>query len=181
VRRFAGRLRSVFDRYALGAFGLLYFVGSLAFCGLLIWKPDYVGHHVFAVAKPLYDLFLAWLPVFAILAVFRRTRFVAGMYGAIAAWVFGATGWAWALLVTYDYWGRAGVVIGTLIMGIGIVPISVVAGGLHGDWFSVSRVLLCVGLAFGCRYGSLWLSHHDGQRKPTASQDVESPPMSVAN
>jgi len=85
------------------------------------------------------------------LAIFRRTRAVAGGLFLWISLVFGLTGWFFGLLVTYFLWGIIAVIIGLFILGIGVVPIGMLAALVNGMWPELGVLILAVVLTFGCR------------------------------
>lgn len=61
-----------------------------------------------------------------------------------------------SLLVTYNIWGIVALIIGLLIMGIGILPIAIIASIFNGEWIILASLLGNTLLVFGIRY---WGSH----------------------
>jgi hypothetical protein len=71
------------------------------------------------------------------LAAIRRTRAWAGVGFFLSSYVFGLTAWFMGLLLTWFLWGGFAVIIGLFIMGIGVVPIGMLATFLvpsHFTW-----------------------------------------------
>jgi hypothetical protein len=68
------------------------------------------------------------------LSVFRRCRGFAAIASLVASHVFGATLWMEALLLTLALWGGWAVVIGLFMMGVGVVPIAILATLHSGMW-----------------------------------------------
>src|SRR5262249_13546828 len=103
-------------------------------------------------------VFLLSLFIFLPCAIFRLTRKIAafGLYGA--SYVFGITVWIYGFLVTYAAWGLVGVFIGLVFGGVGVVPLGMIAGGLHGEWDVVGQLVLGIALTFGARAIALWLA-----------------------
>jgi hypothetical protein len=91
------------------------------------------------------------------LAIFRRTRGFAGGGMYIASYVFGLTLWTWSLLIIYTFWGVSGVVIGLIFMGIGYVPIAILAGLFHGLWPVVGQLLLIIVITFVVGQAGIYL------------------------
>ncbi|MGA2800750.1 MAG: hypothetical protein ABSE97_00015 [Verrucomicrobiota bacterium] len=89
------------------------------------------------------------------LAIFHRTRgFAAGaMY--ITSYVFGLTLWVWSLLISYTLWGVVAVIFGLILtpMGVGVVPIAILASLFHGLWSIVGQLFLIA--ATMCGVGQL--------------------------
>ena len=76
----------------------------------------------------------------------------------IASYIFGISLWAWAFVYTLATWGWWAVVIGFLLMGVGVVPIAMLATFLHGEWSLFGQIVLGVALTFGSRAISIALA-----------------------
>ena len=91
------------------------------------------------------------------LAIFRKTRGFAGVGIYVTSYVYGLTVWVWSLLLTYTLWGGFGVVIGILMGGVGIVPLSVVACLFKGMFSTAFQVVLLAAFVFAVRAFALFL------------------------
>jgi hypothetical protein len=92
------------------------------------------------------------------LTLFRVTRKVAcfGLMGA--SLIFGATTWILGFLVSLDYWGIVGILIGLILGIVGVVPIGILAAMFHSDWYSVVGLVIGLVLTYGARAFSAWLA-----------------------
>jgi hypothetical protein len=91
------------------------------------------------------------------LSVFRRCRGFAAIASLVASYVFGATLWMWALLLTLALWGTWAVVIGLFMMGIGVVPIAILATLFKGMWSILGQLVVLTVLTFGTRFYAHWI------------------------
>ena len=87
---------------------------------------------------------------------FRRTRVFALTAIYACSYLFGAVNWAFGFLVTYHYFGVIGLVVGLFIVGIGVVPIGIVASALHSDWGIAGNLVLGAVLTYGARVFALY-------------------------
>ena len=55
------------------------------------------------------------------------------------------------LLLTLDLWGGCAAVIGLFLLGIGVVPIAMLATLFNGMWIELGLLVLAVVLTFGLR------------------------------
>jgi hypothetical protein len=85
------------------------------------------------------------------LAIIPPTRPWAGLGFFISSFIFGITGWFMGLLLTWILWGGLAVIIGLFIMGIGVVPIAMIATLFNGMWLELGLLFLAVVLTFGLR------------------------------
>lgn len=97
------------------------------------------------------------LPILAIAAIVRRTRGLAAIGMLLCSYLFAFTLWLWALLFVLTTWGWGAVILGVLLGGVGVVPISMLACITHGEWGLLGQTLLSLLLIFGMRFGSAWL------------------------
>jgi hypothetical protein len=80
--------------------------------------------------------------VFLPLALFWRTRRFAARGMLSAASVFGMTLWLWGLVLTYNLWGGAAVLLGLFLLGVGVVPMAMIATLLAAMWPTLGKLLL---------------------------------------
>jgi len=95
------------------------------------------------------------------LAAIPATRPWAGLGFFISSYIFGLTGWFMGLLLTWILWGGCAVVVGLFIMGIGVVPIAMVATIVNGMWPDFGLLVLAVVLTYGLRVLGSVLAHHN--------------------
>ena len=96
--------------------------------------------------------------VFAPLCMFRKVRPWAGFGFYISSYVFGTLLFAYSCLVAFYFWGFTGLVIGLVFLGVGVVPVALLAAVLHADWAVLVDVVLGILLAFGLRLLGTWLT-----------------------
>ena len=93
------------------------------------------------------------------MGLLKRTRGYAAIGFLISSYIYGVILWFSSLLITYDYWGGVGVAIGLFLMGIGIVPISLLATLFHADWDGLGTTVLLIILVYGVRLLAVWLGN----------------------
>jgi hypothetical protein len=92
------------------------------------------------------------------LAFIRKTRGFSGLGLFIASYIFGASLWVWAFLLTYTLWGATALFIGLFLAGVGVVPIAMLATLFNGEWSILGQLVLLVIFTFGSRMLGLYLS-----------------------
>lgn len=99
------------------------------------------------------------LAVFVLLplAIPKVTRPWAGLGLYITSYVFGATLWMLGFLLTLGTWGVVAVVIGIFFLGVGVVPIAMLAMATHGEWGLFFGLILLLVVMFACRLGGMAL------------------------
>ena len=75
-----------------------------------------------------------------------------GRWLYVGSFVYGVCVWLLAFIVTLEYWGVLGVLIGFILLGIGMVPVGALAAIFNFDWLSLGVVVALLGLTFGSRY-----------------------------
>jgi hypothetical protein len=97
------------------------------------------------------------------MSFFHNTRFQAAAGFLIASYILGFELWLFGFLFTYWLWGVVGVVIGVLLLGIGVIPLAIIALLLHGDWtVSLQLIAGCV-IIFAIRTYALYVSAKAGR------------------
>jgi len=92
------------------------------------------------------------------LAIPRATRGFSSVSILIASYVFGATLWMFGLLLTYFTWGIVAVIIGLVFLGVGVVPIALLATLFKGMWWPFFTLVLLAIATYGCRIGAMSLA-----------------------
>jgi hypothetical protein len=135
----------------LGAFIGLALVGVLI--SLFIIKGGvWLGKTVYPLSILLTQLaFAASIFVFLPLSFIRRTYGLSSGGLFIASMVIGVGIWIWALLLTYHIWGAVGVFVGLFMMGVGVVPVALVATMVKGMWGIFGQLLLALALMWAVR------------------------------
>lgn len=156
-----------------------YILGLCIFAGVILIAVMFVKGGVWLGARAYPWLLLIatlafWVTVliFLPLAIFRRTRVFAGMSTYFASYVFGLTLWFWSLLLTYSLWGIGGVVVGLFIMGIGVVPIAMLASLFNGLWSTLGQLVLLTVITLGSRFLGLYIA----MKAADSVESVEKPP-----
>jgi hypothetical protein len=85
------------------------------------------------------------------LAVPKATRGFSSVSIFIASYVFGATLWMEGFPFTLSIWGTTAVIIGLLILGVGVVPIAMLATLVKGMWGSLFQLIALAIATFGSR------------------------------
>jgi hypothetical protein len=120
-------------------------------------------------AELLSELLLPWFNLASILAltfvlfvvlplsVFRRCRGFVAIASLVASFIFGAALWMKALLLTLALWGTWAVWIGLFMMGVGVVPIAMLATLFEGWWSILGHLVVLTVLTFGSRFYAFWI------------------------
>jgi hypothetical protein len=112
----------------------------------------------YLVALPLYE-FASAVAVFVLipLAVWRKTRHVAGVGLLITSYVFGITLWFLSAAIAFGAFGWFGLIVGLLFFGVGVVPLAIL-----GAFFKLKNSLVAMVLLFmvlstlGARVGGMY-------------------------
>lgn len=101
--------------------------------------------------------FLLSISVLPILAAFRRTRRIAGSGYLIVSYVIGASLWIMCFLTVFDAWSLFWALVGTLILGVGVLPMSLIIFAKEAQWALFVEILILGGLVIGLRMLGAWL------------------------
>ncbi len=142
--------------FATGIAGLLFL---LLIPILIIKGAVWTGEHVLP-----WLISIAWI-VFAInlfillpLGFFRKTGIFGGIGIYFSSFVFGLTLWFLGLLLTYFTWGFLGVFIGLALVGVGVVPVAMLAMLLDGEFYFLLVLILLTIVTFGSRALGIYLA-----------------------
>jgi GYF domain 2 len=161
--------------------GIVVLVGIFSFSVLFLYGSIWVSKHIiYYVFFASVSAFAACVIIFFPLALIRGTRFIS-VYGFFcSSFLFGLHLWLVSLVHVYNYWGLKGVIIGTLMFGVGVVPIAFLAEVLHSEWMYAAVIVGLVVLTYASRIFALWLATKiEEQRQPRdavgTSQPVQPP------
>ena len=82
----------------------------------------------------------------------------------IASIAFGAILWLWGMAYTYTVWGLFGVIVGLVLLGVGVVPVAMLAALVHGDWGNLGMFVVTAVITFGFRGLANWLGEKADER-----------------
>ncbi len=102
--------------------------------------------------------------IFLPLCIFKKTRYFASSSLFYSSYFFGITLWMLGFILTYSLWGVIALVIGLFIMGIGVVPIAILATIFKGMWWEFGDLIFLAVLTFGARLFSLYLIGKSDER-----------------
>jgi hypothetical protein len=96
-------------------------------------------------------LFLLDVIIFLPISFFKKARKFSGLTITYSSNLFGLQLWLSGLIITLGTWGIWAVIIGVLLLGIGVIPIALIATLSRGMWRPFIELLLSIILIFGCR------------------------------
>lgn len=117
---------------------------------------------VFAIITFLVDL-LILLPF----CIFRKTKLYASIGLVCSSYIFGITLWFSGFNLTFELWGIVALIIGLAVVGLGVIPMAILATILNGLWSELILLVILGVLAYGTRILGLTLSdkEHQYQKK----------------
>ena len=83
------------------------------------------------------------------------------MFASVA---FSAILWLWGMAYTYSVWGMFGVFVGLVLLGIGVVPIAMLAALVHGDWSNFWMLVITGIVTIVFRVFANWLAQKADER-----------------
>jgi hypothetical protein len=100
---------------------------------------------------------LIGLPICLILLISRRTRVYGGIGIYYISWPVGLSVWIGCVLYALSV-SITWTVVGILMAGIGVVPISGIMALIRRDWSSLGGLVISVLIVFGLRALGLWIA-----------------------
>lgn len=100
---------------------------------------------------------IAGLFFFPWFTIARKTRAFAGIGYVVASYVLGATLWCMCLLTVWDAWGGFWAFVGVAVLGVGVLPMTLVIFGMAGQWALFVEILLIAAIALSVRLLGFWL------------------------
>ena len=111
---------------------------------------------------------LAWIGVAILIVIFlpisfmQGTKSFAGKGIFTMSYLFGVTTWLLSCIITFATWGVAGLIIGLFFLGVGVVPMAILASFIMLKSLSMGlSIIVMAALTFGTRlYGIYLLSEN---------------------
>lgn len=117
-----------------------------------------VAVKAYTFTLPFYEFALA-VAIFVLLplAIWRKTRGVAGVGLLAMSYIFGLTTWLLSAAVTFGSFRWFGLIIGFLVLGVGVVPLAIISAIFKLDNGGLAMVLFVMVLVtFGARFGGIY-------------------------
>lgn len=143
-------LKSVF----LGASGVILFVlvsiSLYALVAAFIYGGVWLGSNVLGwLTAAILLLLLFNVFVLLPLSAFSKTQGISGRLMFLSSWAFGIYVWLYSVVFAYYAWGFLAVFIGLALLGVGVIPIALVAAAIQGLWSPFFEVLTLTVATFG--------------------------------
>lgn len=131
------------------------FAATLAGGAVLIAIPFYMQGGIWLMRhavgySALTEMLVFLISILAIVCI-AFARMIPNRFGRvllISSYLFSATTWMSATLITYLYLGPLWLVIGAGIGIVGIMPVGVVGAALHADWLALGILVNGIALTF---------------------------------
>ena len=106
---------------------------------------------------PFYEYALAIVLLLIPLAIWRKTRGIAGVGLVITSYIFGLTTWLLGAAITFGSFGWLGLIIGLFIFGVGVVPLAIIGAFFKLEDGGLALVLLVMMVvALSARFGGFY-------------------------
>jgi hypothetical protein len=144
---------------------LLYFAFSLGGLVVLVLALQGIGwiakniHPWTALAAEIAGL--GSVPLSLLLAIFRKTRAIGAVGLLISSYVIGLGLCIWSLIIAYNFAGVVWLIIGLAFVGIGVVPVALVASAISGAWSIAGRIAGMATLVYVSRALSTFLAERE--------------------
>jgi hypothetical protein len=106
--------------------------------------------------------------------IVKDVRRAYGNYLMILSYLLGLALWLVSAVILHDMWGWTGFIIGVLLGGVGVVPLSLIASATHREWGLLGQILLSLVVLLVCRYGGILIVGKDEERRERESERIKS-------
>lgn len=139
--------------------GMLIFLAAMLLLMFLLKGDLWFSKKIFPWATIIfYTTIIVDIIILLPLSFFRKTREV-GMVGLlISSYLFGLVLWVYSFLTVYSVWGWEAIIIGTILAGVGVIPIAVVAVILNSQWVIFLQLVLLIILTFGIKFRIMYVA-----------------------
>jgi hypothetical protein len=85
------------------------------------------------------------------MSAFHQGRPSAALGMRYCSVIFAIVLWVQGLVLTYNIWGGGAVLLGLVLLGVGVVPMAMLATLLAANWTALGQLLLLVALTYATR------------------------------
>jgi len=150
--------RNTLKNFRSAALSLAVATAIIAAGGVAFYGLPRVSVYVYRFASPVsgwvFILDLLLLPF----AVSRKLRRTVGAVIFVSSYLFGLVLWFFSAIVAFSYWGYLGLFIGLIWLGIGVVPVALLAAALNKAWAIAGVIAADFVFVMGARILGAWLS-----------------------
>jgi len=159
IRAKRNRIREILGTVGGSIIGIGFLLLITFLIAVFIKGSLWIGTNVLPLLSIImWIVFLVDILVVLPLALFRKTIGISGVGLFISSYIYGITLWFWALLLTYVIWGALALIIGLFIVGVGVVPIAILATIIKGQWATLAQIIFLLILTYGSRALGLYFS-----------------------
>jgi hypothetical protein len=135
-----------------------FIIGICIFFGIIFLVIFLIKGGIWLGAKVLPWLFIImWIffvldvLIFLPLGIFKKTKGISAFGFLLSSYIYGLTLWLWSFLLTLSIWGTIAVYVGLFVVGVGVIPIAMLATIIKGEWVITGEIILLLILTFGSR------------------------------
>jgi len=140
--------------------GTLLLVAVLTLPLLFIYGSAWLSEKLLPVINLICTVtFFILLLVFLPLSIIKKCRGWCSMAFLFWSYVCGLSLWMASLLETLNLWGLSAAIIGLVFMGVGILPVALLACIFKGEWSFFFQLILQLATIIGCRLYAIYLAH----------------------
>ena len=142
---------------------LVVFVGLIFLAAFFLKGGLWLSSKLAPLFSKISILLLAlFIVVLLPLALIKKIRGISGGAMISFSYIFGLTLWMWSFLITFALWGTLALIIGFFLMGIGFIPMALLATALKGMWSTFGQLFILLAMFFGsASLGSYFLQKHE--------------------
>ena len=139
-------------------------IGGIALLVMLLRGTPWIAENFYpwTVQAAKVALFFV-VPTCSVLAFFRKGRGIGGLGLVLSSYVIGFSLWVWSLIVAYALAGVFWIIVGLLFVGIGVIPIAMVAAALNAQWSVAGQMLIGIIVVYTLRVVGTLLVNSDSQ------------------
>ena len=139
-------------------------IGNIALLVMLLRGTPWIAENFYpwTVQAAKVALFFV-VPTCSVLAFFRKGRGIGGLGLVLSSYVIGFSLWVWSLIVAYALAGVFWIIVGLLFVGIGVIPIAMVAAALNAQWSVAGQMLIGIIVVYTLRVVGTLLVNSDSQ------------------
>jgi hypothetical protein len=139
--------------------GIVLLVAALTLVELFLYGSAWLSEKVLPVLNLIFVVtFVILLVVFLPLSIFRKCRGWCATAFVLWSYLCGLSLWMFSLLVTLNLWGYIAAIIGLLFMGVGILPVALLACIFKGEWSMFFQLIVQFILLFAARIYGFYLA-----------------------
>lgn len=167
------KIKKFIDNFGIVFSGFFMFFLSILFMVLFFT----VGIDIIYKVDPFFvksTILLAHFVIFILLPLsfFKKIRSFSIVSLYVLSFWFGITLWIHSAVTVHYLWGTVALFIGLFLMGVGVLPVAIIAAIFFAEWMILLDLILLIIATFGSRILGVYMAHREDRKSQIYNNEI---------